>query len=337
LSNRFEYDENVFAGYVNYARKINDKWNFSAGLRAEQTDATGDLQAFVPELQEPPVDLNYLSWFPSGGLTYQATRTSLWSLNYSRRINRPDYNVLNPFNNRISELSYEKGNPFLSPEIVNNVELGWTWQYRYNFKIGYSKTKDQITRLIAPDEQDDRAGFISWDNLAEQNIWSASASLPMTVTKYWDAYFNVSGQHQANEADYGNGAVVDVKRFSYNFFMQHTLKMPYKIQGEVSGWFSGPGIWGGVFRYESSYSLNLGLQRKFLNDQLNVRLSANDITYQSGWDGYSRFNGLYSEGSGRWDSRRVSLSVSYRFGNENVKSRKRKTGLEDEADRVGGN
>jgi len=110
--------------------------------------------------------------------------------------------------------------------------------------------------------------------------------------------------------------------------------LPKKFTAEISGYYSGPGVWGGVFEYESSWALNLGLQRKFLNDQLNVKLSANDIFYESGWDGVSSFNGLVSEGSGRWDSRNVNLSVSYNFGNQQVKSRKRKTGLEDEAGRV---
>ena len=335
LSNRFEDNENVYAGYINIARPLGKKWSFSAGLRAEQTDATGDLQAFLPELQEEPVELNYLSWFPSAGLTWQIKPMHSLALNYGRRINRPDYNVLNPFNNRISELSYEKGNPFLRPEIVNNIELGYTLKYRYNFKIAYSRTNDQITRLIGPDEVDERAGFISWDNLAEQQIWSANASLPMDVMKGWNAYVSLSAQYQDNQATYEDGATIDLQQYSYNIYMQHTIDLPAKFKGEVSGWFSGPGIWGGVFVYETSYSLNLGLQRKFLNDQLNVRLSVNDIFYQTGWDGFSEFDGLYSTGSGRWDSRRASLSLSYRFGNENVKSRKRTTGLEDEAGRVG--
>jgi iron complex outermembrane receptor protein len=73
----------------------------------------------------------------------------------------------------------------------------------------------------------------------------------------------------------------------------------------------------------------------FYDDRLNVRLSANDLFYETGWDRTSSFDGLVSTGSGRWDSRRVSLSLSYRLGNENVKSRKRKTGLEEEADRIG--
>jgi hypothetical protein len=90
-----------------------------------------------------------------------------------------------------------------------------------------------------------------------------------------------------------------------------------------------------VFEYETSWSLDLGIQRKFLKERLNVRLSANDIFYQSGWDGVSKFNGLVSEGYGRWDARRVAVSLNYKFGNQNVKSRNRKTGLEEEADRVG--
>ena len=79
----------------------------------------------------------------------------------------------------------------------------------------------------------------------------------------------------------------------------------------------------------------MGLQRKFLKDRLNVRLSASDLFYETGWSGESNFAGLKSEGNGWWDSRRVSVSLSYNLGNLNVKSRKRKTGLEEEAGRVG--
>ncbi|HLF63216.1 MAG TPA: TonB-dependent receptor [Saprospiraceae bacterium] len=334
-SNQFLYDENVYAGYLSFARSITEKWNFSAGLRLEQTDATGDLMAFLPELQEPPVELNYLNTFPTVGLTYQYKPEHVFALNYGRRINRPDYNVLNPFREQFSELSFSKGNPFLRPEIVNNFELGYTLKYRYNFKLSYSRTLDQITRLIAPDDVDPRAGFITWDNLAVQTIYAANISLPLEINKWWNAYVNLSGTHLDNQADYGGDAIVDVQAWTYNIYQQHTFKLPGQLTGEISGWFSGPGVWGGVFIYETSWSLNLGLQRKFLKDQMNVRLSVNDVFYESGWSGYSRFNGLYAEGRGVWDSRRASLSVSMNFGNKNVKSRNRKTGLEDEAKRIG--
>lgn len=334
-SNIFDYDENVLAGYISYARPINQKWSFSAGLRAEHTDITGDLTAFRDELQEAPFDTSYLTLFPSAGITWQVARMHSLSLNYGRRINRPDYNVLNPFRNQLSELSFEKGNKSLFPEIVNNIELGYTMNYRYNLKVGYSKTTDQITRLIGPDDSDPRANFISWDNLATQEVWSANLSLPMQLAKKWNAYFNISGSHIDNQADYGDGAVVDVQAFTYSIYQQHTFELPWKLKGEISGYFSGPGVWGGVFEYNETWSLNLGLQRKFLQDKLNVRISANDIFYESGWDGVSSFDGLQSFGNGRWDSRRVGMSLSYAFGNQNVKSRKRKTGLEEEAKRVG--
>ena len=333
-SNRFKYKENVYAGYVNYSRAIGKKLNFSAGLRAEQTEVVGDLRVFEGGKEEPDVELNYLRWFPSAGLTWQAAPKHSLALNYGRRINRPDYNVLNPFNNQLSQLSYEKGNPFLNPEIVNNIELGYTLAYRYNFKIGYSRTTDQITRLIGPDEFDDRSSFITWENLAEQSVYSLNISAPTKVTKGWSAYFNVSASHLDNQADYGDGAVVDVQAFTYSIYQQHTITLPKGFTGEVSGYYSGPGVWGGVFKYESNWSLDVGLQRKFLQDRLNVRLSAQDLFYQTGWDGVSSFNGLVSAGSGRWDSRRVSISLSYQFGNQNVKSRKRQTGLQDEAGRV---
>ncbi|MFT5385867.1 MAG: iron complex outermembrane receptor protein, partial [Saprospiraceae bacterium] len=236
-----------------------------------------------------------------------------------------------------SELSFQKGNPFLFPEIVNNIELGYTLKYRYNFKIAYSKTTDQITRLISPDDVNPKAGFITWANLATQTVWSANISAPVQLAKKWNAYFNVSASHLDNQADYGEGGSVDIQAFTYSIYQQHTFDLPWKLKAEVSGYFSGPGVWGGVFKYDSNWSLNLGLQRKFLKDKLNVRVSANDIFYESGWNGVSIFNGLESRGNGNWDSRRVSMSLSYAFGNQNVKSRKRTTGLKEEASRVGEN
>ena len=334
-SNIFDYNENVYAGYVNYARPINEKWRFSAGLRAEQTDATGNLETFDPELAEPPVELNYLNWFPSAGLFWQVNKTNAFSFNYGRRINRPDYNVLNPFTNQTSELFYEKGNPFLRPEIVNNFEIGYTLKYRYNFKLAYSRTTDRITRLVSPDANNPKAGFITWDNLDSQTVFSFNASLPIQITKWWSAFFNLNALHLYNEANYGGEATVDLKVFSYNAFQQHTFLLPTDFKAEVSCYYAGPGIWGNVFEYDPFWSLSLGLQRKFLQKRLNVKLSVNDIFYTSPWNGRSEFNGLISEGNGANDTRRGAISVSYNFGNQKVKSRKRKMGNEDETKRVG--
>lgn len=335
LSNQFDYDEQVFAGYVNYARSLGNGVSVTGGLRVEKTLATGDLQAFINGYAATPVEFDYFSFFPSLGISWKASDREYFSLNYGRRINRPDYNVLNPFSNLLSELSLEKGNPFLRPEIVNNIELGYTYNSMYNFKLAYSLTTDQITRLISPDDRDARAGFISWDNLAKQYIWSFNASAPVQVSAVWNAYFNLSASHINNQADYGGDAIVDVQVFTYTIYQQHTFNLPVGLKGEIGGYFSGPGVWGGVFKYESNWSLDIGLQRKFMNNRLNARLAVSDIFYQTGWDGTGDYNNLLSTGSGRWDSRRFTASFNYVFGNEEVKSRKRKTGIEAEANRVG--
>lgn len=333
-SNDFNYSEKVYAGYANYARQLTQKWNMSAGLRVEVTDAVGDLRAYEEDLQEDPVDLDYTNFFPSLGLTYQQAFNKVWSINYGRRINRPDYNVLNPFEIQMSELSFMKGSESLRPEIVNNVELGYTYNFMYNFKLSYSKTTDQITRLIGPDDRDPRANFISWDNIASQTIWAFNFSAPVQIKSWWNAYFNVNVSHLDNQADYGNGAVVDVQAFSYSLYQQQTFTLGKGFTGEISGYYGGPGIWGGVFEYDPSYSLNVGIQKKFLNDRLNVKLSGSDLTYQTGWSGFSRYNGLFSEGRGNWDSRRIGLSMSYNLGSKKYKARKRKTGAEAESKRV---
>ncbi len=334
-SNLFNYDEKVAAAYASFQRPITKALSFSSGLRYEKTDATGDLQAFRPDLQEPKVILDYGSLFPSAGVTWARKPAESWTLGFSRRINRPDYQVLNPFYNQLSQLSFEKGNPNLQPEIVNNAELGLTLGYRFSFKLGYSLTTDQITRLIGPDDSDPRANYISWENLAEQRTLALNVSAPFSITKKWDFYVNATGSHIDNQADYGDGKRVDVQVFTYNFYAQNTFKLGKGWNAEVSGWYAGPGVWGGVFLSNPCWSLDLGLQKKFLRDRLSLRLTANDVFYRSGWSGISTFDGLVSEGSGRWDARRGGINLSYNFGNQNVKSRKRKTGLEDEAKRVG--
>ena len=336
-SNQFDYSEDVYAGYMNYNGNFTDRLSFTSGLRVELTDATGELTPYDQQLARDPVELNYVSFFPSAGLTYalDVQRGNTLNLAYGRRINRPDYNVLNPFRQQISQLSYESGNPELKPEIVDNIEIGYTHAYRYNFKLAFSNTSDQITRLIEPGDEDPRAGSISWDNLARQQVVSFNASAPVQVTAKWNVYVNASASHISNQADYGDGATIDVKVFTYSLYAQNTVTLPWGLTGEISGYYSGPGVWGGVFRYEDLGSLSLGLQRKFWNDQLNVKVSVDDVFFTSWWQGYSEFSGLYSEGAGYNDSRRAALSLSYSFGNQKVKGRNRRTGIEEAANRVG--
>jgi outer membrane receptor protein involved in Fe transport len=127
-SNEFNYDEIVTAAYINFNKKIK-KFNFQFGLRAENTNSKGTLTS-TQTSNNDIVERNYTDFFPSAGITFQPNQTNSLALNYSTRIQRPNYQNLNPFENRIDELSFRKGNPFLQPQYTNNLKLSHTYKYR---------------------------------------------------------------------------------------------------------------------------------------------------------------------------------------------------------------
>ena len=342
-SNRFFYDERVVAGYLSYRRDFGPAapsgqgktFGLSAGLRAEHTDALGELRVYTGAASTMPVDRNYINLFPNAGLTWAAAPKHNLALSYGRRINRPNYEDLNPFLGFASLVTFEQGNPTLRPEIVNNVELAHTFAYRYTTKLSVSRTEDQITRLVRPDSLDERATYITFDNLGQQTVASLNVSIPTQVTKWWEVYVSATASHTSNVASYADGDI-DLQQFSYNIYAQNTFPLPQKLKLEVSGWYNGPSIWGGTFRTRPQGALNLGVQRKFLGDKLNARLAVDDVFFTSGWRAESNFAGQFFDGGGNWESRRGTLSLSYNFGNDKVKVRQRQTGLDDAARRAGG-
>jgi len=330
LSNQFEYTEQVNAAYANFSRQF-EKISLSLGLRMEQTNSTGILNSLMPNSNNT-VKRSYLNFFPSGGLTYTPNETHNWQLNFSRRINRPSYQDLNPFEMKLDELTFEKGNPFLNPEYATNVKLTHTFKYRFNTSISYSHTTDQITRIV--DTQDKQAAFITWRNLADQYNYSLSVSAPISITPWWSTYTNVTGYHVINKGDYGEERIIDLKATAMNFYTQHTFSLG-EWKAELSSWYNSPTIWEGTFRFRAQYSIDAGISKNFLNEQLNIKLSVSDIFRTTPFSGQSEFGPLFMRLNGDWDSRRVKINLTYRLGNNEVKSaRRRQTGLEDESNRI---
>ena len=83
------------------------------------------------------------------------------------------------------------------------------------------------------------------------------------------------------------------------------------------------------------WSLDAGIQKKLMDGKANLRLAVSDIFRTNHWSGISRFGVLDMRVAGGWDSRRFRMSLSYNFGNSEVKAaRRRNTGLEDEQRRI---
>lgn len=333
-TNQFVYDENVNAAYANYSRQFG-KIGMQLGLRVEQTNSEGDLTA-LKEVNDQNVKRDYLDFFPSGGVNMQVNETNQLALSYSRRIDRPDYQNLNPFEGRLDKLTFEKGNPFLNPQYTHNVQLTHTFKYMYNTSISYSRTTDLMTRLTFIDDRNENASFITWENLGRQTNVSLNFSAPITINKWWNAYANFSGYRTYN-VGMVRDQEVDLAVWAYNVYAQSTFTLPQGITAEVSGWYASPSVWGGTFETESIWSTDAGLQKKMMEDKATLKVSVSDIFKTNEWSSESFFGPLYMQVSGGWDSRRLRVNFTYRFGNQQVKgARRRSTGLEDEKSRVGG-
>ncbi len=335
-SNNFTYKENVNAGYLNYQRQLSEKWSLQTGLRVEQTVSDGSLTRADGIVQaDNRVKRNYTDLFPSAAVTWNINQKNALNLTYSRRIDRPTYQDLNPFENKLDELTFEKGNAFLRPQYTNNVELTHTFMGFINTTFGYSHVKDFATQAT------DTAGnttFVQQKNLAEQQIVSFNIGTPTPIKKWWDGYINFWANIQFYEGVIGTNKVKE-KVPSFGAYLQQSFKLGKEYTAEISGWFNGPSVWGGTWKTKSQGAVDMGLQKQFLNKAATLKLAVTDIFFTAPWQATNNFGGLYINGGGNWESRTFRLSFSYRFGSAQIKSnRDRKTGLESEAKRIkGGN
>ena len=328
-TNDFEYDENVNALYFNYKRQIK-KWNFQFGLRMENTQSDGILTS-LQESQNDRVKRNYTDWFPSGGITYQMNQKNSLALIYSRRIQRPNYASLNPFEYKIDELSFSKGKPFLQPQYTDNIKLSHTYNYKLTTSLSYSFVSDffaQITEAVGDDQN-----FLITRNVANQRVINLGLSYPTRFADWWSVYLSVNAYRSIYEAT--NPDFNEISQNTLSLYAQHTFKLPKGFRAEVSGWYSSPSVWGGTYETSSIGALNLAVQKRFFDDRLTARLSFNDILYTSPWEGTTEFGNLVINGDGGNDSRQVRFNLTYNFGrNEIKKARSRNTGLEDEKNRI---
>lgn len=326
-SNRFVYHEMVNAGYVNYNLQLK-KWGFQAGLRAENTDWEGELTSLQVGKDEMPSD-SYLSWFPSAAVTYTLDKKNQFNLTYSRRIDRPSYRDLNPFEDRLDELTFKKGNPFLRPQFTHSLELTHTFMGFMNTTFGYSHTNDMFTEYI--DTASNGVSFQRQGNIASQNNYSLNIGCPLPIAKWWEGYLNLSGVISSFEANFRPGFSYKASFESFNVYTEQTFRLPKSWSIQLSGWYASPTIWQATFRSKPMGSVDFGVRKQILHGDGTISLNVGDIFKTSGFRMVNDFTpGLYMRGGGRNENQNVKLNFSYRFGNKNVKgSNQRKTGTED--------
>ena len=328
-SNDFEYSEQINAGFINLSGKFK-KFNYQFGLRAEQTVSEGLLQYYNNQ-PDSLVDRNYLNWFPSGGVSTQLNPINSLSINFSRRITRPNYRDLNPFEQTLNELSFRKGNPFLQPQYTNNFKISHTYKYRYTTSLTYSYIEDFFAQI--EDTLDTDKNFIITRNVADQQIINLGISLPIQIKDWWSVYLNANAFYATFTAN--DESFNPISQYTLNMFGLSTFVLPRGFNLEMSGWYNSPSIWGGTYNTSALGSIDLALQKTFYDNKLSVRVAVSDVFFTQPWEGNMEYGGLKINGNGGSDSRQFKMNISYNFGNQQMKSiRLREGGAKEEGNRI---
>ena len=323
-SNKFLYQENINAAYIN-ANKTVGKLEFNAGLRAEQTLATGD------SLGKKVLDRSYTQLFPNVSLLYRLNKQMGIQAAYSKRVNRPGFQQQNPFTNFIDSLTYTRGNPSLKPEIAHSGKLAIVFEGQPFASIEYTQTDDVIVEN-APKLEGNKT-FTTADNLANQYNWTFQLNFPIKIGKWLDGFGGNQAIYNAYKADY-QGIKYDASRWHWLAYWGVTAKLPADIKLECNGFFMTKFL-EEFITIGSLSGVNIGASKTFWDKRGRLSFNFNDIFYGQQSKGVIDFNNVRVDFLQRQYSRNMRLTFSYQFGNTKMKSsRKRSTGSESETSRI---
>lgn len=333
-SNQFNYKEYINALYVNYNRAFKG-YAVQLGLRAENTISDGrSINRYIN--YDETLHRNYTDLFPSASVTFNKNPVNQYTISYSRRIDRPSYENLNPFEFKLNDYLYMKGNTDLRPQYTNSFSVTNVYKYKLTTKLDYSHVKNMFAQVL--DTTEKSKSFQTTRNLASQDVVSLNVSYPF-MYKQFMAFSNLTTSYSKYKADFGAGRKVDLDNFSVQYFLQNTLKFGKRKDwtGELTGLYISPFVWQGMFKGRAMGSVDLGLQKTILAGKGTLKTSVTDIFNTMRFRGESDYGGAYNTVMAKWESRQFKLNFTYRFGSAQIKAaRQRKTAAEDERSRTSG-
>lgn len=327
-SDKFEYKEKTSAAYLNISGSVK-KLAYQFGLRGEYTQTRG-YSIVLDSLNTN----NYFHLFPSLYLTYPLSKNDDLSLVYGYRINRPDYSRLNPFKYYTSPYNFLEGNPALKPAFINSIELGYTYKKQYNLTFYYRRTTDYFSNITVQDNVD-KIFYNTQANLDLSLETGFFASVPVTVTNWWDMNNFIQGSYKKEKSGYLDGSY-DYHTLSLYLSTNQAFSIYKKsgLKAEISAWYSSPSIQG-IYKLARTYDVSLGIRKSIFHGQGAVRIAAGDLFYGNAYrinvNYLNQQNGFFEKN----DTRNISIGMSYRLGNKKIAdARKRKTATEDERKRA---
>lgn len=270
LSNDFEYDQTVHALFGTYRFPVGAKLDAQVGLRVEQAETR--INQITDAIE---VERNYLRVYPTLHLSYDASKTEQLRASYSRRIQRPSPQDLNPYTQYIDPLNLRRGNPFLLPEVTDSFEAALQHRKNGNFYSltgFYRRSRGGVTDILSDIGGGvfltTRANLATADRVGAEAV--ANGKLSKTLS------YNASATFLWNEIDPRVGGVSTPRsgttgtvRGSLNW--QPTPKDFFQF----NGFYSGKQLLPQGYR-RSGGVLNLGYRRK-VNDKLSLLVTGQNV------------------------------------------------------------
>jgi outer membrane receptor protein involved in Fe transport len=241
-SNDFSYLEKVAAAYFIVAAKPTKKIQLNAGIRVENTSSLGELFSAIPTPNDI-VPRNYTSFFPNLSISFNDQMNHSVSLSFGRRITRPNYQDLNPFERKYSELAAWRGNPFLAPNYITNYQLSYSFKRKLVISNTYSITKNFFANIF--EVVGEKGNVIIPRNMDKSTNNGLSVSYPQKVFDWWEFSAFLIYNYSTFSGDI-EGTVIDLDANIINFRLQNKLKIPLDMTMELSYFITSPWIWRGT-------------------------------------------------------------------------------------------
>ena len=326
-TNSFNYKENINAAYLNYSKEIK-KWGFQLGLRAENTNANG-YQKGNAQRTDSSFNRSYTNVFPTSYITYTANEKNQYTINFGRRIDRPSYQDLNPFVFYLDNFTYNKGNPFLQPQISNNVELAYTYNQFITTTLNYSVTNKIFQESMI---QDGYATIVQTNNIGTKTNYGVSTNIQYEAKKIFSSNIYLAYTHDNYKGEVA-GDKLDVSADMYLISLNNQFKFSKGWNAELSGWYRTKGVEGQLLINPLS-QVTMAIQKQVLKNKGTFKFGVRDIFLTNFPSGIIRFSKTEANFSNRRDTRIFSLSFTYRFGKSFKAVSKKATGADDEKSRV---
>jgi hypothetical protein len=325
-SNHFLYRENVYAAYASLATRFGKQWQVQAGLRAEQTQADGHSLTLAQSFRR-----RYLGLFPSLTVQQQVSADYQLGYSFSRRLDRPGYESLNPFVLYLDPYTWVQGNPGLKPQYTSSFEFSQSWKQQYRLTLGYASTAGFLAEV--PEQRAaDRTTVFQQQNVQSFRSLSATLLAPVRVSAHWQITNNATLAYQRFATPL-QGLALRNAQLMLRAQSAHTVLLPRQLRLEFNAGYQGPMAYG-LYRLQGNWWFDAGLKRAFCHDRLDLSLSATDLFRTRRLRATANLSGNGNAFDQYTGTQSLRLTLRYRFRSGQLTEAPKPARTLDELDRI---